>query len=136
MYQFNIRGLLWSLICLCIYSSSSGVRELFAEENEYSELRRRKRTRADMYKNITPDYYGYRDEDDGILVEKEAIKEVSELNSGVSFLGWVENKMFCSKLCSNIYSSFSLAYSFVLFSIFSCVIAPYFHFFFSYADSF
>ena len=34
------------------------------------------RSRADMYKNITPDYYGYRDEDDGILVIKEAEREV------------------------------------------------------------
>ena len=34
------------------------------------------RTRADMYKNITPDYYGYRDEDDGVLVLKEEVREV------------------------------------------------------------
>ena len=34
------------------------------------------RTRADMYKSITPDYYGYRDEDDGILVQKEIVQEV------------------------------------------------------------
>ena len=31
-----------------------------------------------MYKNITPDYYGYRDDDDGILMAKEIIQEVSE----------------------------------------------------------
>ena len=36
------------------------------------------RTRADMYKNITPDYYGYRDEDDGVLVLKEEVREVKE----------------------------------------------------------
>ena len=29
-----------------------------------------------MYKNITPDYYGYRDEDDGVLVTREAVREV------------------------------------------------------------
>jgi Isy1-like splicing family len=29
-----------------------------------------------MYKNITPDYYGYRDEDDGVLVAREAVREV------------------------------------------------------------
>lgn len=34
------------------------------------------RSRADMYKFINPDYYGYRDEDDGILIAKEAAKEV------------------------------------------------------------
>jgi hypothetical protein len=28
-----------------------------------------------LYKNITPDYYGFRDEDDGILLMKEAEKE-------------------------------------------------------------
>ena len=36
------------------------------------------RTRADMYKSITPDYYGYRDEDDGILVQKEIVQEVRQ----------------------------------------------------------
>lgn len=35
------------------------------------------RSRGDMYKNITPDYYGYRDDDDGVLMEKEAKREVS-----------------------------------------------------------
>ena len=30
-----------------------------------------------MYKNITPDYYGYRDDDDGVLMTKEAAREVS-----------------------------------------------------------
>lgn len=34
------------------------------------------RSRADMYKNITPDYYGYRDDDDGVLKVKEAEMEV------------------------------------------------------------
>ena len=29
-----------------------------------------------MYKNITPDYYGYRDEDDGVLATREAVREV------------------------------------------------------------
>lgn len=28
-----------------------------------------------MYKGIDPDYYGYRDEDDGVLVRKEATAE-------------------------------------------------------------
>jgi len=35
------------------------------------------RSRGDMYKNITPDYYGYRDDDDGVLMTKEAAREVS-----------------------------------------------------------
>ena len=52
-----------------------GVRELFAEQEEFEEQRRKRRTRGDMYKNLTPDYYGYRDDDDGILVPKEKIVE-------------------------------------------------------------
>ena len=32
-----------------------------------------------MYKNITPDYYGYRDDDDGVLMEKEAKREVGSI---------------------------------------------------------
>lgn len=52
-----------------------GVRELFAAKDNEINLRRQKRTRGDMYKNITPDYYGYRDDDDGILKAKEAERE-------------------------------------------------------------
>lgn len=53
-----------------------GVRELFSKEEEAAALRRKKRSRADLYKHITPDYYGYRDDDDGILKVKE--KEMEE----------------------------------------------------------
>jgi pre-mRNA-splicing factor ISY1 len=35
----------------------------------------RKRNRVDLYKNITPDYYGFRDDEDGILVDKEMKRE-------------------------------------------------------------
>lgn len=48
-----------------------GVRELFQE----SHARATKRTRGELYKNITPDYYGFRDEEDGVLVEAEAAAE-------------------------------------------------------------
>jgi pre-mRNA-splicing factor ISY1 len=48
-----------------------GVRELFHAEAPLPP----RRTRAAMYKNVTPDYYGYRDEDDGTLVAKEAAAE-------------------------------------------------------------
>lgn len=34
-----------------------------------------KRTRAELYRNVTPDYYGYRDEDDGTLLLLEAEAE-------------------------------------------------------------
>jgi len=54
-----------------------GVRELF----EQPEIKKKKRTRHAMYKGIDPDYYGYRDEDDGVLVlcemeaENKAVQE-------------------------------------------------------------
>jgi pre-mRNA-splicing factor ISY1 len=49
-----------------------GVRELFQTE-EHSEPA--KRRRGDIYKRITPDYFGFRDEEDGVLLEKEASVE-------------------------------------------------------------
>ena len=48
-----------------------GVRELFQAEKPKPF----KRTRGDLYKGIQPDYYGYRDEDDGVLVRAEAAAE-------------------------------------------------------------
>eukprot|EP01061_Rhynchopus_euleeides_P014540 TRINITY_DN2516_c0_g2_i1.p1 TRINITY_DN2516_c0_g2~~TRINITY_DN2516_c0_g2_i1.p1 ORF type:complete len:295 (+),score=108.97 TRINITY_DN2516_c0_g2_i1:61-885(+) len=47
-----------------------GVRELFEVEAQGPA----KRSRTELYKAITPDYYGFRDEDDGVLqrVEKRA----------------------------------------------------------------
>lgn len=45
-----------------------GVRELFQK----SEAEAPRRTRGDMFKRITPDYYGYRDDEDGVLAPKEA----------------------------------------------------------------
>ena len=56
-----------------------GVRELFAERKDEPVLR--KRNRVDLYKNITPDYYGFRDDDDGLLVPKEAQREKELLAS-------------------------------------------------------
>jgi len=52
-----------------------GVRELFAEVENSAEQNRQKRSRADLYKFITPDYYGYRDDDDGLLEPQEAVRE-------------------------------------------------------------
>ena len=34
-----------------------------------------KKTRLDLYRMIDPDYYGFRDEDDGLLVKLEAEQE-------------------------------------------------------------
>ncbi|CAG8481694.1 234_t:CDS:2 [Ambispora gerdemannii] len=58
-----------------------GVRDLF--EQEVPEPL--KRTRFDLYKNVDADYYGYRDEEDGTLIDYEqdqenlAIEKASQL---------------------------------------------------------
>jgi len=44
-----------------------GVKELFAR----NATKLTKRKRGDIYKYITPDYYGLRDEEDGVLLELE-----------------------------------------------------------------
>jgi pre-mRNA-splicing factor ISY1 len=44
-----------------------GVKELFAKQR----AQHLKRKRVDIYKNITPDYYGWREEEDGVLLELE-----------------------------------------------------------------
>lgn len=44
-----------------------GVKELFAR----NAVKLTKRKRGDVYKYITPDYYGLRDEEDGVLLELE-----------------------------------------------------------------
>lgn len=49
-----------------------GVRELF----EKPKARKQRRTRHDMYKNVDPDYYGYRDEESGTLILAEMDAEV------------------------------------------------------------
>lgn len=48
-----------------------GIRELFAEEAQ----RRSKRKRGDILKTITPDYYGWRDDEDDRLAVDEAEAE-------------------------------------------------------------
>lgn len=47
-----------------------GVKELLAQQEA---AQRKQQSQKDMYKNITPDYYGWRDEEDGVLVEVEAL---------------------------------------------------------------
>jgi pre-mRNA-splicing factor ISY1 len=48
-----------------------GVKELF--ETKAQEAARR--TRGEIMRDITPDYYGYRDDDDGVLAAAEAVAE-------------------------------------------------------------
>jgi len=50
-----------------------GVRELFEKPAD----RKQRRTRHDMYKSVDPDYYGYRDEEDGALLLAEMEAETS-----------------------------------------------------------
>lgn len=45
-----------------------GVQELFEKQAQKEQ----KRNRGDIMKNITPAYYGWRDEEDGVLLELEA----------------------------------------------------------------
>lgn len=58
-----------------------GVRELFEESKELEQMRK---TRAELMKNVDADYYGYLDDDDGLLIpleqeeEKKAIEKAKE----------------------------------------------------------
>ena len=55
----------------CYYGAAKdlpGVRELFEKQQL---LKQKKRHRGDIYKRITPDYYGWREEEDGVLLELE-----------------------------------------------------------------
>jgi pre-mRNA-splicing factor ISY1 len=62
-----------------------GVRELFAaQEKQASSAAGKKRTRGDMYKGIDPDYYGFRDEDDGVLVAAEAAAEAEAVAASLA----------------------------------------------------
>ncbi len=47
------------------------MKELFEKEAP----RKQRVTRAQLYKNIDPDYYGFRDEDDGVLLKEEGPAE-------------------------------------------------------------
>jgi pre-mRNA-splicing factor ISY1 len=60
-------------LCFIHSSSFTGVRELFEQE----PMPVPKKSRAELMKDIDADYYGYRDDDDGILIplEQEAEKE-------------------------------------------------------------
>ncbi|EGB11323.1 hypothetical protein AURANDRAFT_13578, partial [Aureococcus anophagefferens] len=48
-----------------------GVKELF----EAPPPVKKRRTRGDMFKHVTPDYYGFRDDNDPSLAAKEAVVE-------------------------------------------------------------
>lgn len=54
-----------------------GVKELLREDAPKPP----KRTRFEMLKSVDPDYYGYRDEDDGILLAAESAAEATALHA-------------------------------------------------------
>ncbi|CAG8565321.1 5821_t:CDS:10 [Acaulospora colombiana] len=58
-----------------------GVRELFEQDVPTPQ----KRTRFDLYKNVDADYYGYRDEEDGSLLEYEVDRERSLIEETLRF---------------------------------------------------
>ncbi|KAG8187512.1 hypothetical protein JTE90_022905 [Oedothorax gibbosus] len=63
-----------------------GVRELFEQEPPPPQ----RRTRAEMMKYIDADYYGYRDDDDGILIPLEKVR--SEQLEKEAQEKWLANK--------------------------------------------
>ena len=63
-----------------------GVRELFEQDPPKAP----RKTRAELYKLIDADYYGYRDDDDGVLVKTE--KEVELKSRKKAFNEWETKK--------------------------------------------
>jgi pre-mRNA-splicing factor ISY1 len=63
-----------------------GVRELFQNKDREAEAKaqQKKRSRGDITRHITPDYYGYRDDDDGVLEAKEAAQEAKLVEQQVT----------------------------------------------------
>ena len=61
------------------------------------------RTRQQLFKSITPDYYGFRDEEDGVLLAVEAEAEAA-MQAKVSRGRWVGGEGFegsgsCAPCC-------------------------------------
>ena len=52
-----------------------GVRELFEQEPPTPP----RKTRGELMKDIDADYYGYRDDDDGVLIPLERLEEKTGL---------------------------------------------------------
>lgn len=59
-----------------------GVRELFQDDSGSEK----KKTRGQLFAHVDADYYGYRDEDDGILLPLE--EEAEQLSVQQAFLEW------------------------------------------------
>jgi len=64
----------------------AGVAELAKPERKEES----KRTRYDLYKGIDGDYYGFRDDDDGILEKKEKMEEENQRNKAIQ--EWIQTQ--------------------------------------------
>lgn len=79
-----------------------GIRELFQAEKDASigsgkKIRKSSMTTSELYKVITSDYYGYRDDDDGVLAKKEGAKELSLIKRSIKEY---HNKISSGNSCS------------------------------------
>jgi pre-mRNA-splicing factor ISY1 len=57
-----------------------GVRELFQKAAEEGELEQPRKNRGELMRRVDADYYGYMDDDDGLLVPLEKIEEQKSIN--------------------------------------------------------
>jgi len=69
-----------------------GVRELLRPKKQETA----KRTRYDMYQRIDVDYYGYRDDEDGLLEKLEAEAEAEARNGAIEEWNTIQVKKFGS----------------------------------------
>jgi pre-mRNA-splicing factor ISY1 len=60
-----------------------GVKELFVEEAEFHASRKGNRMNKNIHKHLNPEYYGFRDDEDGLLVPKEHAAQVRHINDAL-----------------------------------------------------
>ena len=72
-----------------MFKDLPGVRELF--ETEPPPLQRK--SRAELMQNVDADYYGYRDEDDGVILELEQEAQFKALYMALEASGLKENEI-------------------------------------------
>lgn len=56
-----------------------GVRELFQKAVDEGEIEAPRKHRYELMRNVDADYYGYMDDDDGLLVPLEKIEEAKSI---------------------------------------------------------
>ena len=60
-----------------------GVRELFDEEAEFYTSRKANKVNQNIHKHLTPEYYGFRDDEDGVLIAQEQAAQVRHINEAL-----------------------------------------------------